>query len=235
TAYMQEMVRIDRQYQDQVQALNAHARAAGRASASERDLANALELATIQRAKALMQLEQEAAALAGQLRMSALDAQIAQLSEIEGAATSAMTGFADAIGDAGRAAAEAMGLLLGSYSPLRASDKLPIALQALQRGETDANTVLQIARDVYASGAAYNAIFDQVMAITASQSSGRDVGGGSSAPRVSAEMQALLDQRAELEAQQAQRELFTQSSQLAAMIAELSSARGEDYDAIADL
>ena len=43
----------------------------------------ALELATIQRAKALAQLEQEAAMLAGQLRMSALDAQIAQLSEIQ--------------------------------------------------------------------------------------------------------------------------------------------------------
>ena len=241
TTYMQEMVRIDRQYSDQVSTLNAHARAAGQAGAAERDLTRAMQVATLARAKALAALMAEAQALADELYgtpLSRLDGQIASLQEQENAAAAALSGFTDAISDAGRAAAEAMGLLLGSYSPLRASDKLPIALQALQRGETDANTVLQIARDVYSSGAAYNNVFAQVQSIVASLPSATGTTGGASnayasGAQMSDEMRRLTEERDALMAQQAEAQRFMRASDLAGMLAQLAPRREESYEAVA--
>ena len=235
SSYRQELVRIQQEYDDNVKTLNSAARAAGRAEAAERDLANALQVATLARAKAVAQLEEEARRLAGELYgtpMSLLDAQIAALQEQESAASAAIGSLGDAMSEAARAAAEAMGLLLGSYSPLRASDKLPIALEALRRGETDANTVLGIARDVYSSGAAYNRIFEQVQAIVASQRATEIGGGGRDA--ISAAMQRLLDERDALLAEQEAANRFGQASQLAELIAELAGVRGEGFDAVAD-
>ena len=126
-----------------------------------------------------------------------------------------------------------MGLLLGSYSPLRAVDKLPIALDALRRGETDANTVLQIARDVYASGADYNRVFNEVMAIT--QTLRQDTDSGSTGTGVSAQMQSLIDERDRLQAEKDEAERFQTASSLAQLVAQLSTARGEDFSSIAEL
>ena len=232
TTYQIAMRDIDRNYTKMVKALNDAARAAGRAGASERDLARALELSTIQRANALAQLEDEARKLAEKLYgtpLSRIDDQIKALQEYE----SNLSGLSDGFGQVIRDASEAMALLLGSYSPLRAVDKLPVAMDALRRGETDANTVLQIARDVYGSGRAYNEIFAEVMQYADRVKDVAETGGTSVA--VSSQMQALLDERDRLQAEKDEAERFQTATQLATLVAQLSTARGEDYASIAEL
>lgn len=237
TEYTAAMREISRWTAQTTRELNAAARAAGRQAAAEGDLARVHQVAALRAAQALARLQEQAQALAEELYgtpLSRLEDKISALQETESAAVSAIGGLSDAFSDAARNAAEAMGLLLGSYSPLRASDKLPIALDALARGETDANTVLQIARDVYASGEAYNAVFRQVQAIVASQSSGGDSSGYGGRTTVSAEMQALIAERDALLAEQQAAQRFMQASNLAQMVADLSGARGEGFDTIAE-
>lgn len=237
TEYTAAMRDINRWTAQTTRELNAAARAAGRQAAAEGDLARVHQVAALRAAQALARLQEQAQALAEELYgtpLSRLEDRIAALQETESAAVSAIGGLSDAFGDAARNAAEAMGLLLGSYSPLRASDKLPIALGALSRGETDANTVLQIAREVYASGEAYNAVFRQVQAIVASQTSGGDSSGYGGRTTVSAEMQALIAERDALLAEQQAAQRFMQASNLAQMVADLSGARGEGFDVIAE-
>jgi hypothetical protein len=231
---------INRWTVDTEEQMHDAARAAGRQAAAEQDLAKMHEVAALRASQALARLQEQAQALAAELYgtpLSRIEDQIAALQERESAASAAIRGFGDAMTDAANAAAEAMGLLLGSYSPLRASDKLPIALDALRRGETDANTVLGIARDVYGSGRAYNEIFDQVQAIVASQSSGsgggRESSGGGS--QMSEEMRRLIAERDALQAEKDAADRFLQASQLAGMVAELAGARGEGYDVIAEM
>ena len=235
TVYAKAMRDAERWREDAIVEANRLARAAGLAGARVQDLAS-IELRHAQlAAQAMAQLEQSAKDLIAELYgtpLSRIEAEIDALTESESAAASAIGDLSNAMSAAAQAAAEAMGLLLGSYSPLRASDKLPIALDALRRGETDANTVLGIAREVYSSGAAYNRIFEQVQAIVASQTG---MGGGTGdGGAVSAAMQRLLDERDALLAEQEAANRFGQASQLAELIAELAGVRGEGFDAVAD-
>ena len=66
------------------------------------------------------------------------------------------------------------------------------------------------------------------------QQGGTDGGGGQQVVGVSPEMERLLKERDALLAEQAKAERFMQASQLAAMVTQLSSARGEDYASIAE-
>lgn len=242
TEYTAAMREINRWTAQTTRELNAAARAAGRQAAAEGDLARVHQVASVRAAQALARLQEQAQALAEELYgtpLSRLEDRIAALQESESAAASAIGGFSDALSDAANAAAEAMGLLLGSYSPLRAVDKLPIAMDALRRGETDADTVLGIARDVYGSGRAYNDIFYEVQRIAAQNAANANQGGGGNTvvageSTVSREMQALIAERDALLAEQQAAQRFMQASDLAQMVADLSSARGEGFDVIAE-
>lgn len=222
--------------------LNEAARAAGLQAAREEDLALVHQVAAQRAAAAIAALQEQAQALAEELYgtpLSRLEDRIAALQESESAASSAIGGFSDALSDAANAAAEAMGLLLGSYSPLRAVDKLPIAMDALRRGETDANTVLGIAQKVYGSGRAYNDIFYEVQRIAAQNAASANQGGGGNTvvvgeDSVSREMQALIAERDALLAEQQAAQRFMQASDLAQMVADLSTGRGEGFDVIAE-
>ena len=233
---------IDRWTRATTASLNDAARAAGLQAAREEDLALVHEVAANRAARAIAALQAQAEALAAELYgtpLSRLDARIAELQEAESAASSAIGGFSGALSDAANAAAEAMGLLLGSYSPLRAVDKLPIAMDALRRGETDANTVLGIAQKVYGSGRAYNDIFYEVQRIAAQNAANSSQGGGGNTvvegqSTVSREMQALIAERDALLAEQQAAQRFMQASDLAQMVADLSGARGEGFDVIAE-
>lgn len=212
--------------------LNAAARAAGRQSAAEQDLTRVHEVAAMRAAKAIAQLRAAAQSIAEELYgtpLSRLDDQIAALQEAESTMSYVGDGFVRAADDARKA----MDLLLGSYSPLRSADKLPMALDALRRGETDQQTVLQIARDVYGSGRAYNEIFEQVLAI--GDRSRPDMGGGGGGSSgVSAQMQALLDERERLQAEVDGAKRFTQAIELAQMLADLSGATGDGFGDLAE-
>jgi hypothetical protein len=225
------------QYNANVARLNEHARAAGLAGAREEDLSRALQLSTMQRVRAIQALEEEARALVRSLGLDPLgmlDSEIAALQAIESQASSAVSSFGDAMGEAARAASDAVNLLLGDLSPLRDSQKLQIAMDALRAGQVGPEDVLRIARRMFASGQDYRSVFDQVMQIgDRRDQGGGSVGGGSVGGGVSAEMQALLDRRAELEAQANAGQRFMQAGQLAQMIADLAGARGEDFETIA--
>jgi hypothetical protein len=112
-------------------------------------------------------------------------------------------------------------------------------MDALRRGETDANTVLGIAQKVYGSGRAYNDIFYEVQRIAAQNAANANQGGGGNTvvegqSTVSREMQALIAERDALLAKQQAAQRFMQASNLAQMVADLSSARGEGFDVIAE-
>lgn len=233
--YARAIAEIDSAYRGNVDALHAAAGAAGIASAREEDLALAMQVATVQRVRAMRQLESEARSLAQQLYspLDALEREIAALQSQDNAAASIQR-FGDAMGEAAQAASAAANLLLGDLSPLKDAQKLQVALAALERGEVSAEDVLRIGRRMYASGADYNALFAQVQGMAGRTTSGPSPFAGGATASVSREMQALLDQRDALQAEQERGQRFTQANQLAQMIADLAGARGESFESVAE-
>lgn len=219
--------------------LNETARAAGLLSAREEDLGRAHLLAAAQAARAIAQLEQAGRALAADLYGSDLgdiEAEIARIEAESSGASSAIRDMGSAMTEMAEAANRATDLLLGDLSPLRDRQKLPLALQALQRGEIQAEQVLEIGRRLFASGADYNQLFAQVLAIENGRGGTARVtgggGGGGAATGTDARLEALRERQRELEdaARQAQR--FTQASDLAQIVADLAGARGEDFGTV---
>ena len=227
---------IAEQYNANVDALNAAAQAAGMASAREEDLARALQLSTLQRGRAILALQAEGQSLAqtlGYTALSGVEAQIAALEQQESAASQAVQSFGDAMGDAASSATDAINLLLGDLSPYKDRDKLQMALDAQQQGLIGPEEVLRIAQRLFASGSDYNQVFAQVMAIgdrRQGQTFGGFSGSGTAEAGISPEMQALLDQRDALLAQQeaAQRQL--QAGDLAQIIADIAGAQGITFE-----
>jgi len=227
---------IAEQYSANVDALNAAAQAAGMASAREEDLARALQLSTLQRGRAILALQAEGQSLAqslGYTALSGVEAQIAALEQQESAASQAVQSFGDAMGDAASSATDAINLLLGDLSPYKDRDKLQMAMDAQQQGLIGPEEVLRIAQRLFASGSDYNQVFAQVMAIgdrRQGQTFGGFSGSGTAEAGISPEMQALLDQRDALLAQQeaAQRQL--QAGDLASIIADIAGAQGIAFD-----
>jgi hypothetical protein len=207
-------------YLANVDALNQAARAAGLAGAREEDLAQAMQLATLQRARAIAMLEAEGRALADRLgytRGGEVDEEIARLEALERDAASSVRDFGDAMGEAARAANDSINLLLGDLSPLRDREKLKLAMRAQEEGRIGPEEVLQIARRLFASGDDYNQIFNRVLAIGDRRSSGGGGGdfGGGSISTTSPELAALY-------------------AELAQVVADLAGARGEDFGTIAE-
>ncbi len=238
--FQQSLRGIAVEYNSNVARLNELARAAGLAGAREEDLARALQLSTMQRMRAIMALEAEGRALVESLglgEMGQIDAEIAALQASESAAVSAIQSFGGAMAEVANDAADAVNLLLGDLSPLLDSQKLDIALEALRAGQIGPEEVLRIGRRLRASGADYRQLFDEVMAIGDRRNQGGDFGGGGpsgpATPEVSPAMQALLDRRAEIEAQQRSAQRFSEATELAQIIADIAGARGEDFETIA--
>lgn len=227
---------IAEQYNANVDALNAAAQAAGMASAREEDLARALQLSTLQRARAVAALQAEGQSLAqslGYTALSGIEAQIAALEQEESAATAAIQSFGDAMGQAASNATDAINLLLGDLSPYKDREKLQMALDAQQQGLIGPEEVLRIAQRLFASGTDYNQIFAQVMAIGDRRSSGQSFGGsfgGTSTPTVSPEMQALLAERDALLAAQEAASRRVQAGDLAQIIADIAGAQGIAFE-----
>jgi len=159
--------------------------------------------------------------------LDAINAKIAELESQAGNGANAIGGFSNAMSQAASAAQHAMDLLLGDLSPLNDQAKLQTALSGLRAGTVTAEQVLEIGRRLYATGSDYNALFQQVMAMsrggTANVGSVGHVntGGGNAA-----ELAELKRQRDQLQSAQDHANALA----LAQQIADLVSAEGITID-----
>lgn len=233
--FQRQMQEIARGLRSNIDALQRAAREAGLQAAAEQDLANAHTLAAQQAAQALAALMEVGRGQAAELygsRLSDIDAEIARIGA-EGRTT--LQSFGSAITEVANAANAATNLLLGDLSPLRDIEKLPLALQALERGEISADEVLRIAQSVKGSGADYNAIFRQVQDIvsragTGNVGGGGGGGGGSDAGGVDPRIAALQREREQLLQQEAGLARFGQARDLAQTVADIAGATGESIE-----
>lgn len=235
--FQREIMAIGRAYRQNVDALNAAARAAGLHEARIEDLALAHQLAARQAAQAIAQLTQAGRQLGSELYGSALGDIESQIAAVEAQANGtqqALGSFASAVQEVAAAASDAVNLLLGDLSPLKDRQKLDIALQALRRGEIGAEQVLQIGRRLFASGSDYNQLFEQVLAIQNARPAGMGdaggAGGGAAAPNVAnPALQALYDERDRLLREQDQMDRRVRAFDLAQMVADVAGATGESF------
>jgi uncharacterized protein YukE len=196
-------------------------------------------IAARRRAEAIrltMESALENAAGLGLTEMSQLDAQIAALQDTGGQLGDALGGVSDAFDEAAQRAKNTIDLLIGDLSPLRDQQKLQIALEGLRAGTVSADQVLQIGRRLYASGADYRTLFDQVLAIQATApigGGGGPVGGGGGPAPVSPELLALIARRDELLADQAAEEARANALTLVEQIAELADGQTMSFEQVA--
>jgi hypothetical protein len=233
---------INQQMLANIDQANALARAAGAEGASTKDLINIHARAAEQMAALVAQLEVSAQSLAyamGLTQAGTLDQVNSEIAALEGRMQDASTPirqFGDAIADTARRASDAMNLLLGDLSPLNDMEKLQRAMEGLRQGTVSQEQVLQIGRRLYASSSQYEALFNQVMGI---RSGGQSYGGGGGSAGASAggltqaereHLKELYAQQAELVAQQD----YANAQTLAQQIAEIASAKGEDFQQVLD-
>lgn len=224
--------------QDAIKQANELAKAAGLEGASTDDLIKIHKYAAKQFADLVTQLQASAQSLAFNLGLSnvgtldEVNAEIERLQGLAGNASSSVNSFGNAMQTASQKATDAINLLLGNLSPLNDQEKLQKALQAQMQGLVAPDAVLEIGRRLYASSSAYNSLFQQVMAIGDRTGKGSSSsGGGSSSSAASftaadqARLTALLAERDQLQ-KVAQ---LQQYQTLAQQIAEIASAKGEDY------
>ncbi|WP_430391069.1 tape measure protein [Dyella sp. 20L07] len=200
---------IYQQMTSNIDQANALAQAAGLAGAREEDLANIHKYAAQQAADALAQLSAAAQDLATKLysatgtTLAAVQAQIDQVqSKLQSATQTA----------------------LSDLSPLSTKEKLDVALKGLRSGITSASDVLQIGRQLYASGADYNALYAKVMEI-----SGQPATSGDLSSQLGS-YNDLISQRDQLQAQATATGRFTDAKTLAQYIADISTAHGISYN-----
>lgn len=237
--FEQTLSNINAQMNQNIATANALAQAAGAEGASEKDLANIHQYAANQMAAALRQLEASAQGLAfslGLTSIGSLDAvnqEIAQLQARANAGGHAVRGFGDAMQAAAQRATDAMNLLLGDLSPLNDAEKLQKALVGLRSGTATQEQVLAIGRRLYASSQAYTDLFNQVMAMGPGHagtggSQFAQAGGSGLSAADSARLRELEKEKKQLESAQQ----FQQYQLLAQQIAEIASAKGEDWQQV---
>jgi hypothetical protein len=232
---------INQQMLANIKQANALAVAAGAAGASEEDLANIHNYAAQQAAAAIAALEASAQSLAFQLGITTVgslqdvNSEIARLQAKAGQGAGAISGFGSAMQAAAQQATDAMNLLLGDLSPLNDQQKWQKALEGLRAGTATADQALQIARRLFGTGSDYTAAFNQVNAfsrgsgaITSSAGSGRAIGGNGLSATERERLSELLKQQSSLQ------EIATrqQYQTLAQQIAEIASAKGEDFQQV---
>ncbi len=232
------LVEIEREYRNNIRTANELARAAGMSGAAVQELSRIELIAARRRAEAIrltMESAMENAAELGLTELSQLEAQIAALQDSSGGLTDTIGGVSDAFDAAAQRARDTIDLLIGDLSPLRDQQKLQIALEGLRAGTVSADQVLQIGRRLYASGADYRTLFDQVMAIQQNaplpDGGGPAVGGGP-AP-ISPELQALLAQRDAILADQAAQQARANALTLVEQIAELADVQALSFEDVA--
>lgn len=258
-----EMRDIGRWTADAIDALNASARAAGLQAASEEDLALVHQVAAQRAAAAIERLRSSAADLVAELYGSPLDQINEQIASMEAAQQSSIASVGEAAQDMYAAQLSALqgikawldGQLLGDLSSLTPEQQLAEAqrqfeatLARAQSGDVDAlqsitgqaDALLRMGRDYYASSAQYTAIEQMVRGglsglvnagPTGAATGGQNnVGGGGG---VSPELQALYAERdaAMASAEAAQREALM--AQLGGMIRELIQATGQPLAEVA--
>lgn len=234
--FEQALSNINSQMLANIAQANALAKAAGAAGASEQDLTNIHQYAARQMAAAIAQLESSAQSLAFGLGLTATGSLDEVNSEIERLqskqnAGHAVRDFGQAMQDAAQKAKDAMALLLGSLSPYNDQQKLQYALQGLRSGTATKDQVLEIGRRLYASSQAYTDLFNQVSSIPTASQPGGGVGGsagGGLSGAESARLSTLLKEQQQLQAAAT----LTQYQTLAQQIAEISSAKGEDWQQV---
>lgn len=230
---------IDKTMHDNILTANMLARAAGLSGASEAQLAKVHELAARQAAAAIRSLEgvgrqQVKALYGGNWSLDEINADIAAMEAQASEASSSLTGFGNSIADVAAQASEAMRLLLGDLSPLNDQQKLQQALTGLYAGIVEKDEVLQIGRRLYASSAAYTALFNQVMAVPSSPANSVATGdgtiGGVSTHTVTgmslAELYALRDA-------ETQEKRLADARSLAETIASLAAAQDKTFEEVA--
>lgn len=211
------------------------ARAAGAEGASTQDLINIHARAAEQFAALVQQLQNAAQSLAFDLGVSnvgsldQVNSEIERLQGLSDQASNSIGGFGGAIQSVADRAKSAMDLLLGSLSPLNDQEKLQKALEGLRAGTVTQQQVLEIGRRLYASSQKYNDLFSIVQQYPGGSGGGDTSRGGSEQHVFSeadrARLDELLKERDQLQAANQLQRFQT----LAQQIAEISSAKGEDW------
>lgn len=213
---------------DMAAKLNALAQSAGRAGASELDLARVQEEAARRAAEAIATLKQSTLDLAAKLGyVDTLDTLNSKIAALQSSAGSAASGIGHAAG-AISGAADKLNLEIGDLSPYSDQKKLDLALQGLRAGTVSADQVLQIGRRLYSSGDDYNKLFQQVLAINPAGAGGA----GDSTTAIknnSAALSELIAQRDKMQAAQDKQN----AQQLAQNIADLAQAQHESVQDVA--
>lgn len=258
-----EMRDIGRWTNDAIDALNASARAAGLQAASEEDLGRVHQVAAQRAAAAIERLRASAADLVAELYGSPLDQINEQISAMEAAQHSSIESVGEAAQDMYAAQLSALqgikawldGQLLGDLSTLTPEQQLAEAqrqfeatLARAQSGDVDAlqsitgqaDALLRMGRDYYASSEQYTAIEQMVrggmQGLVNAGPTGAATGGQNNVGTgggVSPELQALYAERDEAmaSAEAAQREALM--AQLGGMIRELIQATGQPLAEVA--
>lgn len=234
TEFRQSLAGIQEQYLANVAALQEQARAAGLSAARTQDLSAAMQLQARQVAQLIRELEQSATSQAeslGYTPLGMINSEIAALQEREAEAARSTANLSDSIRDMGRIASDVASAMLGDMGPLEGQAKADYALQALQGGAISLDAALNAGRDVFASGQDFNSFFNRAIGIAQNRPEDTQQNVGQS---VSFAMRELLKQQAELQAQADQANQFMQAQDLATTLADLSAARGQDWQEVAE-
>jgi len=227
---------INDQMNQNIATANSLARAAGAEGASEQDLANIHQYAANQMAAAIRQLEASAQSLAFSLGLTTTGSLDQVNSEIERLqakhdAARPIRDFGQAMADAAQRAKDAISLLIGDLSPLNDAQKLQVALQGLRSGTVSKEDVLGIGRRLYASSQQYTDLFNLVQGIPTAGTGvagGRGGGGQTFTGADQARLDKLLKEQQQLQAAAQLQQYQT----LAQQIAEIASAKGEDWQQV---
>lgn len=240
--FEQSLSQINQQMLANIKQANDLAKAAGAAGASEQDLANIHKYAAEQAAQAIAALQASAQSLAFSLGLTTVgtldqvNSEIASLESKANQGSSAVRNFGTAMTSAADAAKNAADLLLGALSPLNDQQKLQYALS--HAGSVTQQQVLEIGRRLYGSTEQYNQLFNMTQHMAFGQGAAAGGVGGGTIPGGSGGLSDSDRARLkELYAEQKQLQdaaTLQQYRTLAQQIAEIASAKGEDWRQVLD-
>lgn len=218
--FIHARMEIEKWERDSIKQANALARAAGLQGAAEQDLVLIHEIAALRVTQAIEALMQASMELVDKLYGSGVQ-------DASDAASSAMSGFGNAITDVADRANAAMNLLLGDLSILNDREKLEVARSGLASGSVSQDQFLQIARRLFGATSRYAEEFrfaEKYPGAVAGGMSG-NYASGFDASAASAETRT---------AEQIARERQADANTLAQNIASLANAQDRTLQEVAD-